>query len=632
MLLRPAAPLRNLSQELGTRAVLDLHDGNRESAWTNLLAASRLVTAWEIEPVEVSQLVRFTCAGISFNATWQVLQAGGWPDSQLASLQREWESVDFFTSLPETAAFSRASASATCQLERQQPLPGLGIAFREIFRSPQSALAGLNYRWSQIRYHHHGSYEDEKALLLYFRDREVELRRAVPCKTWLEMRQLPGITNIAPFQSKYPSRIQTMLNSRQMGLRLQRGGQGILGRAAEAEVRRRLLVTAIALERYRGRHGSYPKTLPELVPELLKDAPTDFMDGQPLRYRLTEDGYFVLYSVGLDCVDNGGEMPRRGRGMLEGFPGAGWQQVTEWQGTDLVWPRPASAAEAKEQQEAENRAREERKQTLLKQAADEEQEAALERKRTLASLERLYAQQQPRLTKEPVYQGKPLSKLLRNDKASGTNQSTLDELLTARQVTTGKEPEIATFEVPISYDALTNIGSLQLLVDPDPENDWEGEGGELQSCERATNGNCLLVWNTAYDPPGKHFLQAQLSCEEKPVRRRRGGPEQIEITGPLAPFFSSNLCQFDPAYSQFDAGGATLYAKLPESNGIYTIELKSPAGDHIRSFTGSTSNGVIHVHWDLTDDHGNRCTNESLDSVYHIKLPDSGRSQTLKGP
>ena len=47
---------------------------------------------------------------------------------------------------------------------------------------------------------------------------------------------------------------------------------------------------------------------------------------------------------------------------------------------------------------------------------------------------------------------------------------------------------------------------------------------------------------------------------------------------------------------------------------------------------GSTSNGVIKVHWDLTDERGNKRTNDSFDSVFRIALPDSGRSQAMKGP
>ena len=165
------------------------------------------------------------------------------------------------------------------------------------------------------------------------------------------MRQLPGVTNFVPFVARSRSRATAMMNLRQMTMSFQARGVGLAGRAAEAEVRRRLVVTALALERYRGRHGRYPDTLADLVPELLKAPPVDFMDGQPLRYRPTEDGHFVLYSVGLDCVDNGGQIRRPGRRGMPfdrsmddfGFP----------QGTDLVWPRPASAAEIERVHRAE---------------------------------------------------------------------------------------------------------------------------------------------------------------------------------------------------------------------------------------------------------------------------------------
>ena len=41
MLLPHLMRLRNLIQELGTRTVLELHDGNRDAAWTNVLASAR---------------------------------------------------------------------------------------------------------------------------------------------------------------------------------------------------------------------------------------------------------------------------------------------------------------------------------------------------------------------------------------------------------------------------------------------------------------------------------------------------------------------------------------------------------------------------------------------------------------
>jgi hypothetical protein len=110
------------------------------------------------------------------------------------------------------------------------------------------------------------------------------------------------------------------------------GGKMVLwGRASEAEARRRLIVTAIALERFRLQNGNYPQSLNELVPRFLNVPPIDFMDGQPLRYRRTDDGHFILYSVGLDCHDDGGIMRMPNQSPL-----------SPRNNFDLVWPLPVN--------------------------------------------------------------------------------------------------------------------------------------------------------------------------------------------------------------------------------------------------------------------------------------------------
>jgi hypothetical protein len=81
--------------------------------------------------------------------------------------------------------------------------------------------------------------------------------------------------------------------------------QDSLRYAAVAETQRRILIAALALERYRLRNGAYPQALADLVPEFTRKPSIDFMDGRPLRYRLENSGHFFVYSVGLDCVDNG---------------------------------------------------------------------------------------------------------------------------------------------------------------------------------------------------------------------------------------------------------------------------------------------------------------------------------------
>jgi hypothetical protein len=99
--------------------------------------------------------------------------------------------------------------------------------------------------------------------------------------------------------------------------------------AIRAETERQLTVAALAITRFRMRHGKLPSSLKELVPEFLASEPWDPMSGKALGYRL-KDGGFVLYSVGEDGIDNGGDAkPIAGK-----KPGL-------WEGLDAVWPAGA---------------------------------------------------------------------------------------------------------------------------------------------------------------------------------------------------------------------------------------------------------------------------------------------------
>ena len=83
-----------------------------------------------------------------------------------------------------------------------------------------------------------------------------------------------------------------------------------LGRAAEkyayAQSSTDLARTAIALERFRLAHGSFPDSLDALSPQFIEKIPHDIINGQPLHYRRTDDGQFILYSVGWNETDDGG--------------------------------------------------------------------------------------------------------------------------------------------------------------------------------------------------------------------------------------------------------------------------------------------------------------------------------------
>ena len=95
-----------------------------------------------------------------------------------------------------------------------------------------------------------------------------------------------------------------------------------------AETLRQLTLTAIAIRRYQLCQGLLPPELASLTPQYLKTPTYDPMSGGSLRYRPGQNGDFLLYSVGEDGQDNGGEpQPISG------------DKPDLWEGRDAVWPK-----------------------------------------------------------------------------------------------------------------------------------------------------------------------------------------------------------------------------------------------------------------------------------------------------
>jgi hypothetical protein len=84
-----------------------------------------------------------------------------------------------------------------------------------------------------------------------------------------------------------------------------------------ARARNGLLAVALALRAYKLEHGRYPATLNDLVPSYLTKLPDDpFALNGSLHFRRSGSSY-VLYSLGPDCVDNGGKpLDKHGKGDL----------------------------------------------------------------------------------------------------------------------------------------------------------------------------------------------------------------------------------------------------------------------------------------------------------------------------
>lgn len=94
--------------------------------------------------------------------------------------------------------------------------------------------------------------------------------------------------------------------------------EGMLDSRAFFEAHLDLARLGLLVEQYHGRHAAYPDSLEAVADGLGRGIPVDPFTGEPFLYRPREDG-FVLYSVGPNCVDDGGEV-------------GAW-----WPAGDIVW-------------------------------------------------------------------------------------------------------------------------------------------------------------------------------------------------------------------------------------------------------------------------------------------------------
>lgn len=345
LLLPHLMGLKSLGNALTARMALALRAGQMDVAWTNLSAVTALATRYDPEPTEISHLVRGVLVRQACATTWEALRTNTWTDAQLAELTARWSRVDLFRGLPDTAMLQAAQLlylTATARAEYQTNrvvTPELPRLARLGLTEPGGAWNDLknlvHYAASQKDYARKGSYLDEAIIVRFYQRRSEEFRQAISQTNWLRMRPLPGVTSQTFLQltTATPSPLQSMVNNRALMLaasvRANGGGATTaIGRIAETEAWRRVLLTALAVERERLRQGHAPKSLAD-VP----GAVADFIIGQPLHYRVEAGDSVVIYSPGLDAGDDGGEMPgTKPDNFLSGH-------------TDLVWPRIATAKE-----------------------------------------------------------------------------------------------------------------------------------------------------------------------------------------------------------------------------------------------------------------------------------------------
>lgn len=347
------APLKQAALRLSTDASCHLHQGDAASAATNICAMVGLVNGERDERLLISQLVRFAMASIAASATWEFLQSTNVNDEELAMLQTRWEQSEYVHSIENSLLVERAGNEATIKKMRES---------EEYFNDEMSGFKpsgggggsgawtdDIHDFWDNVKFGYASSmyraswtYSDELQMLqgdqiMLDTVRSIETNGCFN-QAYADMNtqlQSMGMTNEVENSSAMNiSDIRWMFSKDGPDLY-----GAILHRAMTAEVTKNIVITAIALKRYQLKYGGYPDALSKLVPQFLSAVPPDPVDGKQLRYRLNADGTFLLYSIGLNGKDDGGN-PSLDASILNANNYWLSPHALDW-----VWPQPATPAE-----------------------------------------------------------------------------------------------------------------------------------------------------------------------------------------------------------------------------------------------------------------------------------------------
>ena len=362
LMLPQLAALKRCAQGLSAAATCELQAGHPAAAVTNLCAMLGLVRGDMGERILISQLVRMAMAQIAVAASWEVLQATNLTDADLAKLQAAWAGLEFRQAMQNALEMERATTEISLKKLRSSNAEACKLlSYGGAGLSGGSASLGdwldhpgeeLKDTWDDTKlkgaivlWRSSWSYDDELRYLKYDQ-MALSLLRAEATNPAL----YSVVTNLtqrtAAWQAANPVgsgpvwRTLGLEDTRQMLADLFNVREAtMLTKLMTVEVARQTVITAIALKRFQLAQGHWPQRLEELVPDYLAAVPLDPVDGQPLRYHCNADGTFLLYSVGSDGVDDGGD-PTVAAGA--GSTSLSWQNL---HARDWVWPQPATAAE-----------------------------------------------------------------------------------------------------------------------------------------------------------------------------------------------------------------------------------------------------------------------------------------------
>ncbi|MGO8931434.1 MAG: hypothetical protein ACLQU3_31655 [Limisphaerales bacterium] len=298
-LLPHLARMKSWSQYLALHADAALKAGDRETALQDTRLLFRLIEASRAEPTLISHLVRIAMTQIALQPIWEGLADRQWNDGDLVALEGGLRKMDFLADYQFAMRGERACNVWAVDYIYKMGMTGLSQMGASDENSGPSGLDQFLGR-AAFQLIPAGWFDQNKLSLCRMHDQYFlplagdANHRVVRPALIRQAESAVGSLRIRP----YDAFSRLLLPA--------------LGRAAEKFARAQcsadLARVACAPERYRLANGQFPDTLEALAPKFIEKLPYDVINGQPLKYRRTDDGQFVLYSVGLNETDDGGQI------------------------------------------------------------------------------------------------------------------------------------------------------------------------------------------------------------------------------------------------------------------------------------------------------------------------------------
>lgn len=322
-LLPHLARLKGINQFLTLRAAAELEAGQIDKAATDVRLALRVADLVREEPLLISQLVRLAQVQLALNPLWEGLVEHRWTDAQLIAFEQQLSRMDLLADYRHGMRGERAFCSWTIDHMRRHRdmIDNLGIP--EDVPYSQSGLFDRVVGPALFHLVPGGWFDQNKASV-----GRMHLDLILPAVN-PEARQVS------------PAKVEEMASTLDQSLRQRSPYNFFAGlllpaltkasaRAAQGQVAVDLARVACALERHRLALGQYPDALAPLAPRFIVKLPHDLINGKPLKYRRTDDGTFLLYSIGWNEKDDGGTT------VLNKD-----QRSVDWKEGDWVWQMPA---------------------------------------------------------------------------------------------------------------------------------------------------------------------------------------------------------------------------------------------------------------------------------------------------